>query len=102
MFSILIRSIVDGKLLINCKIDGDATRKVKNLRNYGKFSANSKIDNDIKFEYALTYPRLINVFHSDIVGERRFLPEYQTVSLSRTQSDFEGRGAHCNLRIIRI
>lgn len=50
----------------------------------------------------LTYPRLINVLHSDIVGERRFLPEYQTISLSRTQSDFEGRGAHCNLRIFRI
>lgn len=47
-------------------------------------------------------PRLINVLHCDIVGERRFLPEYQTVSFSRTQSDFEGRGTHCNLGIFRI
>lgn len=48
------------------------------------------------------YPRFVNMLHADVIGELRFLPKYQTISLSRAQPDLEGRGTHCDFGILGV
>lgn len=42
------------------------------------------------------------MFHTDIVGERRLLPENQTASLARTESHFKRHGTHGDFGILGV